>query len=282
MGRSVICAEPRIEADILLSNSSSIGEYLRFAHSLADASGEVISGHFRRITEVQSKGEGRGFDPVSIADRQAETVLRGMIEARYPQHGIFGEEEEDKASAAPLRWILDPIDGTRSFLMGLPLWGTLIALYDGATPLFGIMDQPFTGERYEGSGAGAFLLRGGSRTPLRTRRCAGIETAILGATDPAMFAADKAAAFQRLAERVRMRRFGGDCYLYCALAAGWVDLVVENDLQHYDILPLVPIVEAAGGVISDWRGERLAGGGNVCASGDAALHAAALEILRRS
>ena len=265
-----------------MSNSSSIREYLRFAHSLADASGEVISRYFRRTPEVQSKGEGRGFDPVSIADRQAETLLRGMIEARYPQHGIFGEEEEDKSSVSSLRWILDPIDGTRSFLMGLPLWGTLIALYDGATPLLGIMDQPFNSERYEGSAGGSFLLRGASRTPLRTRTCAAIEEAILGATDPAMFDAGKAAAFRHLAKRVRMRRFGGDCYLYCALAAGWVDLVVENDLQHYDILPLVPIIEGAGGVISDWHGKRLQGGDSVCAAGDSALHAAVLEILHFS
>ena len=262
-----------------MPHSSSIGEYLRFAHSLADASGEVAGKWFRRAPEVQSKGEGRGFDPVSVADRQAEALLRGMIEARYPRHGIFGEEGEDKSSASSLRWILDPIDGTRSFLMGLPLWGTLIALYDGATPLLGIMDQPFTRERYEGSAEGSFLLRGTGRTRLRARKCARIEDAILGATDPAMFGAEKAAVFGRLARRVRMRRFGGDCYLYCALAAGWVDLVVEDDLYHYDILPLVPIVEGAGGVISNWQGQRLDGGGAVCASGDIGLHAAVLEML---
>ena len=260
-------------------SNSSIGEYLRFAHALADASGEVVGRWFRRAPEVQSKGEGRGFDPVSIADRQVESLLRGMIEARYPEHGIFGEEGEDKSSSASLRWILDPIDGTRSFLMGLPLWGTLIALYDGATPLLGIMDQPFAQERYEGSAGGSFLLRGASRTPLRARRCGRIEDAILGATDPSMFEGGKADAFRRLAGRVRMRRFGGDCYLYCALAAGWVDLVVEDSLYYYDVLPLVPIVEGAGGVISDWHGHRLEGDGAVCAAGDAMLHAAVLEML---
>ena len=265
-----------------MPNSSSISEYLRFAHSLADASAEVTGGWFRRVPEVHSKGEGRRFDPVSVADRQAEELLRGMIEARYPRHGICGEEGEDKSSASSLRWILDPIDGTRSFLMGLPLWGTLIALYDGATPLLGIMDQPFVRERYEGSAEGSFLLRGAGRTPLRTRKCAGIEDAILGATDPAMFGAGRAAAFRRLAGRVRMRRFGGDCHLYCALAAGWVDLVAEDSLQHYDILPLVPIVEGAGGVISDWQGQRLDGGGAVCAAGGIALHDAALKTLAHS
>ena len=265
-----------------MPNSSSISEYLRFAHCLADASAEVTGRWFRRAPEVQSKGEGGRFDPVSIADRQAEELLRGMIEARYPGHGIFGEEGEDKPSASSLRWILDPIDGTRSFLMGLPLWGTLIALYDGATPLLGIMDQPFLRERYEGSAEGSFLLRGASRTPLRTRRCAGIPDAVLGATDPDMFGAGKSAAFRSLAESVRMRRFGGDCCLYCALAAGWVDLVVEDGLQHHDILPLVPIVEGAGGVVSDWQGQRLEGGGAVCASGDIALHAIALETLNQS
>lgn len=235
--------------------------------------------HFRTKLDVQSKGT--SFDPVSIADREAETVLRGMIEKHYPSHGIFGEEEEAKSSAGSLRWILDPIDGTRSFLMGLPTWGTLIALYDGATPLLGIMDQPFTAERYEGSARGSFLYQGGTRSHLRTRSDNGIDEATLGTTDPAMFyRPGEASAFQRVAERVRMRRFGGDCYLYCALAAGWVDLVVESDLYYYDILPLVPIVNGAGGVITDWRGRFPGENGDVCAAGHADLHAAVLELLK--
>ena len=262
-----------------MTKSPSISEFLGFAHELADASGEVICKHFRQAPSVASKGE--AFDPVTIADTKAEDILRDMISKRFPNHGILGEEGADKASGggASLRWILDPIDGTRSFLMGLPLWGTLIALYDGDTPLLGMMNQPFTGERFEGSGEGSFHHRGGKRAPLKTRSCSTIGEAILGATDPAMFRGDEAVAFQRLATQVRMRRFGGDCYLYCALAAGWIDLVVESDLHYYDILPLIPIVQGAGGVMTDWNGSTLQGGGAVCASGNIQLHAKILELL---
>ena len=260
-----------------MTKSSSITEFLGFAHELADASGEVICKHFRQAPAVESKGE--GFDPVTLADTKAEDILRDMIGKRFPDHGILGEEGEDKASGGSLRWILDPIDGTRNFLMGLPLWGTLIALYDGDTPVLGMMNQPFTGERFEGSGEGSFHYRGGTRTPLKTRSCPDVSESILAATDPAMFRGDEAEAFQRLASQVRMRRFGGDCYLYCALAAGWIDLVVESDLHYYDILPLVPIVQGAGGVITDWHGKPLKGGGAVCASGDIHLHAKVLDLL---
>ena len=265
-----------------MNKPADTGAYLRFAHSLADACGEAILRHFRNPGEIRSKG--KAFDPVTQADRQAEAVAREMIAARYPHHAIQGEEDADRtADASSLRWILDPIDGTRAFIMGLPLWGGLIGLYDGDTPLLGLMHQPFAGERYEGSEMGAFLtLRDGTRSSLRARSCARLEEAILGATDPNMFAAEHAQAFHRLGERVRMRRFGGDCYLYCALAAGWLDLVVEDGLQPYDILPLIPIIEASGGVVTDWHGNPLVGGGSICAAGDAALHAQALSVLTDS
>lgn len=264
-----------------MSQSTCVSELLRFGHELADASGEVIMKYFRGDLEVQSKGV--DFDPVSIADKEAEKVLRGMIEKNHPGHGIFGEEGKDKSSSVSLRWILDPIDGTRSFLMGLPLWGTLIALYDGETPLLGIMNQPFAAERYEGSAEGSFRYWRGNRYLLRTRPCTKINEAILGATDPAMFLRNReASAFDRVARQVRMRRFGGDCYLYCALAAGWVDLVVESDLHYYDILPLIPIVEGAGGVMTNWQGGFPGDDGAVCAVGDANLHHLVLDLLAGS
>ena len=199
---------------------------------------------------VESKG-GEGFNPVTQADRESEAVMREMIDTRFPTHAILGEEQAVANAGASMRWILDPIDGTRSFVMGLPLWGTLIALYDGNTPLLGIMDQPFVEERFEGSPQGSFRIRGGVRTPMKTRNCRDIREAVLGATDPAMFSGR---AFENLAKQAKMRRFGGDCYLYCALAAGWVDIVVEADLRYYDVLPLVPIVTGAGGIITDWSG----------------------------
>ena len=262
--------------------NSNINEFITFAHELAEASGRVVQRYFRQTPTPESKEEGR-FNPVTQADRESEAVMREMIEARFPTHAILGEEQADTNTGAPMRWILDPIDGTRSFIMGLPLWGTLIALYDGDTPLLGIMNQPFVEERFEGSAQGSFHFRGGVRTPLKTRDCRNIQEAVLGATDPAMFLGQ---TFGSLAERVKMRRFGGDCYLYCALAAGWLDAVVEADLRYYDVLPLVPIVEGAGGIITDWNGNPFScetgGRFNTVSAGNIHLHHTVLEILSNS
>ncbi|MCY4032238.1 MAG: histidinol-phosphatase [Hyphomicrobiales bacterium] len=262
--------------------NANINEFIAFAHELAEASGKAVQRYFRQAAAVESKGK-RGFDPVTQADRESEAVMREMIGARFPAHAILGEEQGVTNAEASMRWILDPIDGTRSFVMGLPLWGTLIALYDGDTPLLGIMNQPFVGERFEGSSQGSFRIREGVRTPLKTRDCRDIREAVLGATDPAMFSGR---AFENLAKQAKMRRFGGDCYLYCALAAGWADAVVEADLRYYDVLPLVPIVAGAGGIITDWSGNPLScetgGEFNTVAAGNIQLHRAILEILSNS
>ncbi|MCY4035705.1 MAG: histidinol-phosphatase [Hyphomicrobiales bacterium] len=267
---------------MLLVTSTKVNEFITFAHELAEASGNIVRRYFRRTLTLESKDEER-FNPVTQADRESEAVMREMIEERFPTHAILGEEQTDTNRGASMRWILDPIDGTRSFVMGLPLWGTLIALYDGNTPLLGIMNQPFIEERFEGSAGGSFHLRGGMRTPLKTRGCRNIREAVLGATDPAMFSGQ---IFGNLAERVKMRRFGGDCYLYCALAAGWLDAIVEADLRHYDVLPLVPIVEGAGGIITDWNGKPFSceteGEFRTVATGDIHLHRTILKILEDS
>lgn len=262
--------------------NANINEFITFGHELAEASGKIVQRYFRQTLTLESKEEG-GFNPVTQADRESETVMREMIEARFPTHAILGEEQADTNAGASMRWILDPIDGTRSFVMGLPLWGTLIALYDGDTPLLGIMNQPFAEERFEGSAQGSFHIRGGVRTPLKTRNCRNIREAVLGATDPAMFPSQ---ILGNLAKGVKMRRFGGDCYLYCVLAAGWLDAVVEADLCYHDVLPLVPIVEGAGGIITDWSGKPFScetdNEFRTVATGNIRLHHAILKIFENS
>ena len=260
----------------------NINELIAFAHELAEASGGIIRRYFRQTLQVESKGE-EAFDPVTQADHEAEAVMRSMVDARFPDHAILGEEQVNTNVGASMRWILDSIDGTRSFIMGLPLWGTLIALYDGDKPLLGVMNQPFIQERFEGSAQGSFHIKGGVKVPLKTRDCRDIRGAVLGATDPAMFFGE---TFEGLAKQTKMRRFGGDCYLYCALASGWIDAVVEADLRYHDVLPVVPIVEGSGGIITDWNGKpfscQTSGEFRTIAAGDIQLHQNILEALKNS
>ena len=256
-------------------------EYLDFAHQLADAAAAVSRPRFRTALSIDDKtGAGDGFDPVTRADREAESAMRALIRGRYPEHRVFGEEHGGAAREirgdAP-GWVLDPIDGTRAFITGLPLWGTLIAFNDGAGPLIGIMDQPFTGERFVGTPEGAWL---GERK-LATRPCAGLGEGVLYCTDPDMFAHPaERAAFGRVEAQVKMRRFGGDCYAYCMLALGLVDLVIEGDLKPYDIQALIPIIVGAGGVVTSWDGGPADQGGLIIAAGDRRVHAQAMAVLR--
>jgi len=256
-------------------------ELITFAGTLADAAGAVILPHFRTPMDVASKGTGGKFDPVTIADRDAEQIIRTLIKAKYPDHGVVGEEFGVIESRNGLTWVIDPIDGTRAFITGAPQWGVLIALHDGTVPVLGIMDQPFTGERFTGSRLGASLTRNGKSTPLQTRACAGLADAVLTTTHPGAF--DKKSehdAYLRVAAHTRMHRYGGDCYSYAMLAHGLIDLVIETALQPWDIQALIPIITAAGGVITNWSGGPADQGGQVIAAGDARLHAAALELLQ--
>jgi myo-inositol-1(or 4)-monophosphatase len=252
-----------------------------FAEGLADAAAETKLRHFRRLEDVEDKAGGRGYDPVTAADRGAETVIRERIKAAYPDHGILGEEHGRETGSSAYTWVIDPIDGTRSFITGVPLWGTLIALNEGARPTLGIMDQPYLGERFIGSRLGAWMAaRGDARAKLVTRRCGALSSAVLMTTDPAMFeAAGERAAFDTLRATARLTRYSADCYAYCMLAHGLVDLVVETDLKPYDIQALIPIIEGAGGMVTNWRGGAADQGGQVIAAGDPAVHAAALAIL---
>ena len=257
-----------------------LAEFQAFAEALADAAAGAIEPYFRTRLDVQDKGGdpagGRAYDPVTVADRAAEQAMRALVRERYPTHRILGEEEGETEGSSELTWVLDPIDGTRAFITGLPLWGTLIALNDGTQPVLGVMNQPFTRERYVGTPSGAW--RNG--VPLRTRPCADLSTARLMATTPDMFDTPALlAGFDAVARKVQLRRFGGDCYAYCMLASGFVDLVVEANLQAYDVQALIPIVEGAGGVFTAWDGGPAQQGGAVVACGDPALHEEVLRLL---
>ena len=253
-------------------------DFVIFAHELADNAGSVILPHFRGAGAVSNKAE-QAFDPVTEADRAAEQIMRGMIRDKYPEHGIHGEEFGDVHADGPYRWILDPIDGTRSFILGLPAWGTLIGLAAEGGPVLGMMDQPYVKERFWGSKAGAFFRGSQGERQIRTRRCASLAEAVLTATAPDMFKHGDAERFQSLSRHVRMTRFGGDCYLYCLLAMGLIDIVAETSLKAFDIAPLIPIIEAAGGVVSTWDGGDPAHGGRILAVGDPAMHEAAMQAL---
>ena len=258
----------------------SLDTLLAFAHRLADLSAREVLKHFRMPTAVENKGGEAAFDPVTVADRAAERVIRDAVGAAWPGHGVIGEEFADTGADARYRWIIDPIDGTRAYIMGYPLWGTLIGLMDGAQPLLGMMNQPFTGERFWGAGGQARYAGPDGERDLRTRPCESLGAAILSTTHPDLFAPGfERERFETLAGQVRMSRYGGDCYAYCLLAAGHVDLVVEAGLQPFDIVALIPIIERAGGRITNWQGGPATEGGRIVAAGDARLHEAALAVL---
>lgn len=259
-------------------DATDFDEYLHFANELADAAAAAILPHFRAGAAAGNKSA-HGFDPVTAADRGAERVMRALIRARYPEHGILGEEEGGttgkEVGNTGLTWVLDPIDGTKAFLLGLPLWGTLIALNDGTRPVLGLMNQPFTRERFVGTGLCAW--NGGH--VLHTRACARLADAYVMCTSPDIFDPDQRRAFDAAAAGARMLRYGGDCYAYCMLASGHVDAVIEAGLQPWDVQALVPIIEGAGGIVTAWDGGDVQHGGTVLACGDARLHAALVARL---
>jgi len=256
-------------------------ELVAFAHLLADASGAAILPHFRAPIGVSNKAGKDGFDPVTAADEAAERVISDAIAQRWPEHGVVGEEHGIRNPDARLQWVVDPIDGTRAFIMGWPMWGTLIGLLDAGTPILGMMDQPFTRERFWSGPDGACMSTLGKGTvPIRTRPCASLSDAILSTTHPDLFAAgEETGRLDRVRSKVRMTRYGGDCYGYCLLAAGFSDLIIEAGLKPYDIVALIPIIEKAGGRVTTWDGKPATAGGRIVASGDPRLHDAVLELL---
>jgi myo-inositol-1(or 4)-monophosphatase len=256
-------------------------DFLEFALRAAQAAGEVILPHFRVAIDVEDKGGARGYDPVTVADQAAESVIRAEITRAFPDHGLRGEEHGWQKGASRYTWVIDPIDGTRSFILGQMHWATLIALHDGERVVAGVAHQPYVGESFVATADGdAQWRRGGERRTLRTRHCRAVADAVVACTDPRMFrTAAERAAFDRVADRARLTRWGGDCYAYCLLAMGLIDVVIESSLQAYDVQALMPIVTAAGGAITSWSGGNCEEGGNVVACGDRALHAEVLKLL---
>lgn len=245
----------------------------------ADAAASALP-HFRVGIAADNKAGPGAYDPVTEGDRATEAALRARIEAAFPEDAIIGEEFGSVRAGARHTWIIDPIDGTRAFLAGLPLWGTLVGLVEGERAALGLMSQPYTGEIFLGDGRRAELRRGGSVHQLATRTGRRLGEALLMSTSPRLFAAGaEADAFGRVADTARDVRFGGDCYAYCMVAAGQVDLVVEAGLKTYDIAALVPIIEGAGGVVTTWDGGPAKNGGRIVAAGSRALHAEVLALL---
>ena len=253
---------------------------IALAHRLADAARAAILPHFRQTGLVAENKEAGGFDPVTVADRAGEAAMRAILDAERPEDGILGEEHGTKTGTSGRQWVLDPIDGTRGFISGTPTWGVLIALSDASGPVMGVVDQPYIGERFTG-GFGVAECDGPlGRTPLRTRQTQSLSDAIVFTTFPEVGSPADRAGFAAVARHARLVRYGMDCYAYALLAAGQVDLVIEAGLQAYDIQAPIAVIEAAGGVVTDWQGGPAHQGGRALAAATPELHAQALEILR--
>ncbi|MGR8948679.1 MAG: histidinol-phosphatase [Gammaproteobacteria bacterium] len=250
---------------------------------LSSAAATAVLPYFRSPLNVENKLDGSGtFDPVTRADREAEEAIRSLLEKLYPQDSILGEEFPAKKGEGEYCWVIDPIDGTRAFVCGLPTWATLIGLCKNGKPVFGVMSQPIVGEYFIGGMGKAEMYRNGRATRLATRNHTELSSSNLFATTPSMFDPNELRAFEALSGKVQMTRFGADSYAYCLLAAGHIDLVVESGLGFYDVAALIPLIEAAGGVVSDWSGTPVRQGGRVIAAANAQLHERALAILGRA
>jgi inositol-phosphate phosphatase/L-galactose 1-phosphate phosphatase/histidinol-phosphatase len=259
------------------SSAAVIDAATTLAAELADAAGEVVRRYFRQSVEIIDKDDA---SPVTIADREAEAAMRRLIGLRFPEHGIFGEEHGIERPDAPWVWVLDPIDGTKSFISGVPLFGTLIALLHEGRPVLGVLDQPVSRERWLGAAGRPTTFNG---QPVRARACDDLARAAIFSTTPAMFDAVDRPRFDAVADAAKLVRYGADCYAYGLVASGFVDAVVEGSLKPYDYCAHVPIIEGAGGIVTDWQGRvpGLASDGRIIAAGDRTLHAQLIERLNR-
>lgn len=251
----------------------------RIAHLLADAARIETLRHFRSDGLSAENKIAAGFDPVTIADRAAERAMRDLLAKHRPEDGILGEEYGNEPGTSGLTWVLDPIDGTRGYLSGTPTWGVLIAVSDARGPIMGLIDQPYIGERFAG-GLGVAELQGpqGLRA-LKSRAARPLSEAILYTTFPEVGTREEGAAFQMLSKRVRLTRYGTDCYAYGLIAAGQIDLVVEAGLQPYDVQGPIAVIEAAGGIVTNWQGAPAHMGGQILAAANTQIHAAAMAVL---
>ncbi len=255
-----------------------------FFLELAAAAAEQTLPRFRAGGGIDDKGMKGGvaaFDPVTEADRAAEAAIRSLIETRYPTHGILGEEHGSVGLDREHVWVIDPIDGTRAFITGIPVWGTLVGLTQNGKSIAGMMSQPFTGELFYALNGKSSRVSGAVETANRVSGITDLSKATLFTTTPHLFKGDARRRYDEIESKVKLFRYGCDCYAYCMLAAGFVDLVIETALQPYDIVALVPIIEAAGGIVTDWDGSRPEKGGNIVAAATPELHAAAMAVMNR-
>ncbi|MEM9900853.1 MAG: inositol monophosphatase family protein [Pseudomonadota bacterium] len=267
------------------SISPALAEQLyRCACDAADAAARETLRLFRAPgLEIENKDAGLAgdqFDPVTLADTRAEAAIRAVLAKARPDDAIFGEEMAARAGTTGLTWTIDPIDGTRAFVIGAPTWGTLIAVSDGQGPILGLIDQPYTGERWIGGLGYASFVRSGVSKLVGARQTAQLGNAILCTTFPEVGTPAERAIFERLSDRVQLTRYGLDCYAYALVASGGVDLVLEAGLKAYDICAPIAVIEAAGGIVSDWAGGPAYEGGRVLAASNAKIHAEALEVLK--
>ncbi len=255
-------------------------DFSSFVDQLATASGDTILPFFRTALTIENKKVG-GFDPVTAADRAAEQTMRALIRKQFPDHGILGEEYGAEHTDAEYVWVLDPIDGTKSFISGMVAWGTLIGLMRNSEPVFGLMHQPFTRERFSGDGGATHYRGPAGNRELRVRECTSLADAVLYTTSPLLMSTADRAIFHKVESKVRLSRYGGDCYAYCMLAAGQIDLIIETEIKPHDIVPLIPIIVGAGGIVTTWENGPAQNAGRVVVAGDKRVHQAALEILAR-
>ena len=257
-------------------------DFAAFVDKLATVSGETILPFFRTALAVEAKNRDDGaFDPVTAADRGAETAMRTLIRESFPAHGIIGEEFGAERPDAEYVWVLDPIDGTKAFISGMPLWGTLIALTRFGEPVFGMVHQPFIGERFTGDSGAAHYRGPAGERDLRVRPCASLSEAIIYTTSPVLMQPADRERFFRVEAKARMSRYGGDCYAYCLLAAGLIDIIIETELKPHDVMALIPIITGAGGIVTTWENGPPQAAGRIIAAGDKRVHAAALELLNQ-
>ncbi len=263
--------------------------YIPFLHELAETAAARTRPLFRRALTIENKakhgaddGIGDGLDPVTAADREAEAAMRRLINDRYPGHGILGEEFGAENLDADWVWVLDPIDGTRGYLCGIPLWGTLIGLRHEGEPVLGMISQPILNERFFGSAEASWYWINGDETPLRTRSCETIETAQISTTDPRLFTSQERLRYDRVEKKARLARYGYDCYAHAMVALGQIDCIIEAGVAAHDIEPIAPVIAGAGGRVTNWSGGSVKGGGQIVTSGDARLHELVLEVLSGS
>ena len=253
---------------------------LEIAHMMADAARQVILPYFRAFGLKAENKLTDGFDPVTVADREAETAMRDILQRLRPDDGIWGEEFGQVAGTSGRTWVLDPIDGTRGFVSGTPTWGVLIALSDGDGPFLGMIDQPYIGERFVGAPGVAEMTGPQGKVALATRTTNSLDQAILYTTFPEVGSKADRAGFEAVSKQVLLTRYGMDCYAYALVAAGQIDLVIESTLNAYDIQGPIAVVQAAGGIVTDWQGGPAHLGGRALAAANPQIHAAALEILQ--